>query len=116
MRDIKSEVYTRGAGYALWVVTSLNFLNYIDRFILAAVLPRIKVEFLLTDFQLGLLANSFLIAYFLTPPLFGILGDRISRPRLMAAGVAAWSVATAAAGLTRNFVQLLLARAGVGVG
>src|ERR1051325_2244266 len=116
MRKVKLEAFTGSAVYALWVVTSLNFLNYIDRFILAAVLPRIKVEFLLSDLQLGLLANAFLVAYFLTSPLFGILGDRRPRPRLMAVGVAAWSVATAGAGLTRNFVQLLIARAGVGVG
>src|SRR6266550_7253813 len=89
------------ATYALLVVTLLNFLNYIDRFILAAVLPRVKTELVLTDFQLGLLANAFLVAYFLTSPLFGILGDRTSRPRLMAAGVGLWSIATAAAGLTR---------------
>ena len=116
MGDIKSQAFTGSAAYALWVVTCLNFVNYIDRFILAAVLPRVKVELVLSDFQLGLLANAFLIAYFLTSPAFGILGDRRSRPRLMAAGVAAWSVATAAAGIARNFVQLLLARAGVGVG
>ncbi len=116
MREIKAEAFRQSAAYALWVVTSLNFLNYIDRFILAAVLPRVKVEFGLTDFQLGLLANAFLVAYFVTSPLFGILGDRTSRPRLMAAGVAAWSIATAAAGMTRSFIQLLFARAGVGVG
>src|SRR5207237_8543982 len=87
-----------------------------DRFILAAVLPRVKVELALTDFQLGLLANAFLVAYFVTSPVFGVLGDRVARPRLMAAGVGVWSVATAAAGITRNFVQLLMARAGVGVG
>jgi MFS family permease len=102
--------------YALALVTLLNFLNYIDRFVLAAVLPRVKTELLLTDFQLGLLANAFLVAYFVTSPIFGILGDRWSRPRLMAAGVSAWSVATAAAGLTRNFAQLLMTRACVGIG
>src|SRR3989442_8920239 len=106
----------RAARYALGVVTILNFLNYIDRFILAAVLPRIKGEFILTDFQLGLLANIFLVSYFVTSPIFGALGDRLSRPRLMAAGVSAWSIATAAAGITANFVQLLIARAGVGIG
>src|SRR5438132_7589727 len=116
MPEIKSQTVNRGATYALLVVTLLNFLNYIDRFILAAVLPRVKTELVLTDFQLGLLANAFLVAYFLTSPVFGVLGDRLSRPRLMAAGVSAWSVATAAAGLTRNFVQLLVARAWVGVG
>src|SRR3954471_5888313 len=113
MRQIRSAAVYDRATHALLVVTLLNFLNYIDRFILAAVLPRVKSEFALTDFQLGLLANAFLVAYFITSPLFGILGDRTARPRLMAAGVAAWSLATAAAGFTRNFVQLLLARAGV---
>jgi MFS family permease len=116
MRELKSQAVNRGATYALLVVTLLNFLNYIDRFILAAVLPRVKTELFLTDFQLGLLANAFLVAYFLTSPLFGILGDRASRPRLMAVGVGLWSIATAAAGLTRNFMQLVVARAWVGVG
>jgi MFS family permease len=116
MFKIESSVLNRGATYALLVVTLLNFLNYIDRFILAAVLPRVKTELVLTDFQLGLLANAFLVAYFLTSPLFGALGDRESRPRLMGIGVGLWSIATAAAGLTRNFVQLLVARAWVGVG
>ena len=106
----------REAYYALSIVTLLNFVNYIDRFILAAVLPRVKSELVLTDFQLGLLANAFLVAYFVTSPAFGVLGDRMSRPRLIAAGVSAWSLATAAAGLTRNFIQLLVARASVGVG
>ena len=102
--------------FALGVVTILNFLNYIDRFILAAVLPRVKSELVLTDFQLGLLANVFLVTYFVTSPLFGALGDRLSRPRLMSAGVTAWSIATAAAGFTADFVQLLIARAWVGIG
>src|SRR5215831_5636385 len=116
MREVKSPVSYGGATYALLTVTLLNFLNYIDRFILAAVLPRVKSEFGLTDFQLGLLANAFLVAYFVASPVFGMLGDRGSRPRLMGIGVTLWSIATAAAGLTRNFVQLLLARAWVGIG
>jgi MFS family permease len=63
-----------------------------------------------------MLTNAFLAAYFVTSPLFGRLGDRRSRPRLIAAGVALWSLATAAAGLARTFTQLVVARAGVGVG
>src|ERR1043166_8127560 len=94
MRQFQSQAVNRGATYALLVVTLLNFLNYIDRFILAAVLPRVKTELFLTDFELGLLANAFLVAYFLTSPLFGVLGDRASRPRLMGAGVGLWSIAT----------------------
>jgi MFS family permease len=97
-------------------MTLLNFVNYIDRTILAAVLPRVKTELGLTDDQLGLLAGAFLFSYLLTSPIFGQLGDRLSRTRLMAAGVAIWSLATAGAGFARSFAQMFAARATVGVG
>src|SRR5215470_16397073 len=105
----------RAAYYGLIVVT-LNFLNYIDRYILAAVLPRMQSELSLTNTQAGLLATAFLFAYFITSPIFGALGDRLSRTRLMTVGVAAWSVATAATGIMRSFVQLMLSRSFVGIG
>src|SRR5215510_7147384 len=106
----------RAAYYGLVVVTLLNFLNYIDRYILAAVLPRMQSELSLTNTQAGLLATAFLFAYFITSPIFGALGDRLSRTRLMAVGVSAWSVATAATGIMRGFVQLMIARSCVEVG
>jgi MFS transporter, Spinster family, sphingosine-1-phosphate transporter len=106
----------RAAYYGLVVVTLLNFLNYIDRYILAAVLPRMQSELSLTNTQAGLLATAFLVAYFITSPIFGALGDRLSRTRLMAVGVSAWSVATAATGIMRGFVQLMIARSCVGIG
>lgn len=104
------------AYYGLTIVTLLNLLNYIDRYILAAVLPRMQAELSLTNAQAGLLATAFLVTYFLTSPVFGALGDRLSRTRLMSIGVAAWSVATAATGVMRSFGQLLIARSSVGVG
>ena len=73
----------RTAYYGLGVVTLLNLLNYIDRYILAAVLPRVQSELHLTNSQAGFLATAFLVAYFLTSPVFGLLGDRLSRTRLM---------------------------------
>jgi MFS transporter, Spinster family, sphingosine-1-phosphate transporter len=106
----------KAAYYGLGIVTLLNLLNYIDRFILAAVLPRIQSELFLTNSQAGFLATAFLITYFLTSPVFGVLGDRFSRTRLMSIGVAVWSAATVATGMMRNFVQILLARSSVGVG
>src|SRR6185369_7251937 len=106
----------RAAYYGLAVVTLLNFLNYIDRYIIAAVLPRMQSELHLTNTQAGLLATAFLVAYFITSPIFGALGDRLSRTRLMAVGVSAWSVATAATGVMRSFGQLMIARSCVGVG
>ena len=106
----------RAAYYGLAIVTLLNLLNYIDRYILAAVLPRMQADLSLTNSQAGLLATAFLVTYFLTSPIFGALGDRLSRTRLMSVGVVAWSVATAATGFMRNFAQLLTARSCVGVG
>src|SRR5437867_3595030 len=60
--------------------------------------------------------TGFLFVYLLAAPLFGTLGDTRSRNRLLAIGVELWSVATALAGLARNYVGLFAARAAVGVG
>jgi MFS family permease len=97
-------------------MTLLNFVNYLDRYILPAVAPRIKDELSLTDAELGLLGSAFLFSYLLTSPIFGHLGDRRSRTRLMAVGVGVWSVATAGAGLAKNLFQMFVTRAAVGVG
>src|SRR5947199_5323895 len=106
----------RAAYYGLSVVTLLNFLNYIDRYSLAAVLPRMKSELGLTNTQAGLLATAFLVAYFTTSPIFGVLGDRLSGARLLALGVSACSVATAASGIMQSFGPLMSARSFVGIG
>jgi MFS transporter, Spinster family, sphingosine-1-phosphate transporter len=60
--------------------------------------------------------TAFLVVYIVTSPLFGTLGDRMSRMRLIAFGVALWSLATAIGGLVGSFVALFVARAAVGVG
>ncbi|MEK6630355.1 MAG: MFS transporter, partial [Acidobacteriota bacterium] len=106
----------KAAAYGLSVMTLLNFVNYIDRYVLPAVGPKIKEELSLSDAQLGFLGSAFLFSYLLTSPIFGYLGDRLSRTRLMALGVGIWSLATAGAGLAKNFVQMFLARGAVGVG
>jgi MFS family permease len=112
----KSGLTRRAAAYGLALMTLLNFVNYIDRYVLPAVAPRIKDALALTDSELGLLGSAFLFSYFLTSPVFGRLGDRLSRTRLMALGVGIWSLATAAGGLARSLFQMLLARGAVGVG
>ena len=101
---------------ALLVLTFINLFNYIDRYVIAAILPGIKKDLALTDQQLGWLSSSFVIVYMLTSPLFGRLGDTRSRTGLIALGVAIWSLATGAAGLARSFGQLFATRAAVGVG
>ena len=98
------------------LLTALNFLNYIDRTVLAAVLVHVEKDLDLSKTEAGFAASAFLIGYFATAPLFGARADKGSRTGLIAGGVIVWSIATAATGLSHNLWTLLLARAFVGVG
>src|ERR1043166_8394588 len=81
---------SRAAAYALAVLTFINLFNYLDRWVLSAVLEAIKRDLHFSDTQLGSLATGFIIVYMLTSPVFGTLGDRQRRPPLIALGVAIW--------------------------
>ncbi len=117
MTAAPSPVAIRAARAGLLVLTLINLFNYLDRWIVAALAESMKrSELHLSDTQLGFLMTGFLFVYLLAAPLFGTLGDTRSRNRLLAIGVALWSVATALAGLARNYVGLFAARAAVGVG
>lgn len=117
MRNDAGQDATRAAKYALLVLTFINLFNYLDRWVVAAVIESIKKsELRLSDTQLGFIGSGFIIVYVLTSPIFGTLGDRRSRPPLIALGVAIWSLATALAGFARGFLSLFIARAAVGVG
>jgi predicted MFS family arabinose efflux permease len=100
----------------LALLTGLNFLNFIDRAVIAAVLTPMKAELALSNFEAGLLNTAFLIGYFATCPLFGARADKAARKRLIALGVIVWSAATVASGLATGFWTLLAARIVVGVG
>src|SRR4051812_10473144 len=100
----------------LALLTALNFLNYIDRAVIAAVLKPMKTELALSNFEAGLLSSAFLIGYFVTSPWFGARADKAPRIRLITLGVAIWSIATVASGLASSFEQLVAARIVVGVG
>jgi MFS transporter, Spinster family, sphingosine-1-phosphate transporter len=100
----------------LALLTTLNLLNYIDRFLVMAVGPKFQGELDLSDGGLGLVEAAFMIGYLVTSPIFGRLGDRYARRSLIAAGVALWSVATVVSGLTHGASSMLAARIAVGVG
>ena len=101
----------------LAVLTLVNLLNYLDRYVLATLLTDLKHAHMgLSDERLGLLMSGFLVVYMLAAPVFGAIGDRGSRVRPIAIGVLIWSIATGLSGLARNFLQLLAARAVVGIG
>ena len=104
----------------LALLTALNLLNYVDRTVLAAVLPLLQDDLRLSNTVAGGLGTIFLVGYFTTSPFFGRLADRTDvrggRRGLMALGVGVWSVATFASGLARGAWSLGAARAVVGVG
>jgi MFS family permease len=102
--------------YALGLLLAVNLLNYIDRQVLFAVFPLIKIDLNLTDTALGLLGSAFMFSYMLFAPLFGWLGDRWSRTRLASGGLVIWSLATILAGFASGYRTLFAARATVGVG
>jgi MFS transporter, Spinster family, sphingosine-1-phosphate transporter len=107
----------RFAVRGLFVLTLINLLNYLDRYIPSAVLPQLKASGIVTtDFQLGFLSPGFVVVYMLAAPIFGYLGDRRSRTRPIAIGVALWSVATMWSGLSRTYWELFASRAAVGIG
>lgn len=106
----------RSPATILVLLTALNLLNYIDRFIVSAVLPSITRELLISKTIGGLTATVFLVGYSITSPYFGSLGDRKPRKMLIATGVALWSLATVASGFVTGGTSLLFARAMVGVG
>jgi MFS transporter, Spinster family, sphingosine-1-phosphate transporter len=106
----------RRPGAILALLTGLNLLNYLDRLVVSAVLPKIQEDLELSNFVGGLLATVFLIGYFATSPVFGALGDRMQRKWLITLGVLVWSVATVASGLAKDATTLILARAFVGIG
>ena len=102
---------------ALGALTAVNLLNYLDRYVVSALLPDLKrAPLFLSDLQLGTLMSGFLLVYLLAAPVFGRLGDRGARTRPIAVGVLLWSIATALSGLARSYGELLAARALVGIG
>src|SRR3989454_2090171 len=97
-------------------MVGINFLNYMDRWVASAASPLIQQEFHLSDALVGLLGSAFLLVYAFAALPFGYWADRGVRKTVVAAGVAIWSLATLFTGFARNFAQLFLSRAVLGIG
>ncbi len=99
---------------ALFVV---NIFYYIDRYVLNMLIEPIRLEFGLTDGEIGLLTGlAFAISYALMTIPFGRMTDRYNRVRILAVAVSLWSLSTAAFGLARSYVEMLVYRVGVAFG
>ena len=105
-----------GATTALVLLTAMNFVNYLDRYILPAVQEQIKHEFTLTDNQIGSLTLWFMVAYVCVSPITGWAGDRFPRkPMIVAAalGIAAMNFLTAH---VHGYSELNFRHAALGIG
>jgi MFS family permease len=103
--------------YALAVLVVVYTFNFIDRQILAILLPAIKAEFLVDDWVLGFLAGSAFAIFYATLGIpISLLADRFNRRNLIALALAVWSGMTALSAAAGSIFQLTLARIGVGIG
>jgi MFS family permease len=112
--DRPSPAYAR---YALGLLVVVYVLNFLDRQILSILAERIKADLGLSDAQIGFLYGTvFAVFYALFGIPLGRLADVWMRTRLIALGLAVWSLMTAASAFAQNFLQLGAARIGVGIG
>jgi MFS transporter, Spinster family, sphingosine-1-phosphate transporter len=131
---------------ALGLLLAINLFNYVDRQVLAAVVPRVKETlfsasataggvsgqqasvqawldwcqghfgFSPKDALIGVLSMAFMVVYMIGAPVFGRLAERRSRWMLIGLGVVLWSLASGASGLASTFAALLITRCLVGIG
>ncbi len=97
-------------------LTLVNLLNYFDRYIVQAVEPRVSAEFGLSNTDAGFLVSAFVLGYFIFSPIFGFLGDRYDKRKVMAIGVVLWSVCTAMTSFAVGSASFFVCRVLVGVG
>jgi|SRR5215217_101698 len=103
--------------YALWLLMIIYTLNFLDRQVVNILAESIKLELGLADWQLGMLTGlAFAFLYTILGIPIARLAERKNRPLIISASVAVWSLFTVLSGFAQNFVQLLLARVGVGIG
>src|SRR5215475_812349 len=110
---------TGSAGPTWWplaVLVAINVLNFYDRQVAGAVIEPVRKEFHLSDTEVGLINTVSLVLYGLVGLPLGLLADRVSRKKLLAAGIVVWAAFTASARWVGSYSFLLITRLGVGVG
>ena len=105
-----------GATTALVLLTALNFVNYIDRYILPGVQEQVKHEFHLSDEHIGTLTFWFMIAYMFTSPITGWLGDRFPRKPMIVIAALFWATINFLTATVHSYDSLNIRHAALGVG
>src|SRR5690348_17152006 len=104
-------------GYLLTLLAGLAAFSFLDQQVMAIVLEPVRREFALSDIQLGLLSGLAFAAVYTTLSVpAGVWAVNSSRVNFIALAASIWRVMTVAGGFAQSFVQLMLARIGVGIG
>ncbi|MBS0366202.1 MAG: MFS transporter [Proteobacteria bacterium] len=98
------------------LVCGAQLINYVDRGNLATAVPLLQGELHLTGTQVGVLLSAFYYSYVVAMVPVGALAQRLGAQRVLAAGIAIWSLATLLTGFATGFVTLLLLRLLLGIG
>src|ERR1700733_15219436 len=103
--------------YVLLVLTLVYSLSIADRFVMSTLIEPIKADLKLSDSAIAFLTGTSLAFFYVTAGLpLAYLADRTNRRTMGALALGAWSFMTSCCGIAQNYLQLLLARVGVGVG
>lgn len=103
--------------YVVIICMVAYILSFVDRQILSLMIEPIKADLMLSDTQFSLLQGlAFSLFYAFMGVPIAALADKKSRVKIISVGIAFWSLATAACGLSKNFIQMFLARLSVGAG
>jgi predicted MFS family arabinose efflux permease len=105
-----------GATLALVLLTALNFVNYIDRYILPGVQEQVKGDFHITDAQIGSLTFWFMVAYMCASPITGWLGDRFPRKPMIVVAALFWSSINLLTATVHSYDSLNIRHAALGIG
>lgn len=111
--------YLHGPGpawFAFAMTLALMVFDYVDRQIIVSLFPHMKADWGLSDKQLGALVSVVSVSVALGALPVALVADRFSRVRSVVVMATAWSLASIACMFTRNYGQLLAARAVVGLG
>jgi predicted MFS family arabinose efflux permease len=115
--DTGTLISRRQRNYTLGVLVLVFTSSHIDRQIVAILGQPIKESLAISDTQLGLLTGVMFALFYATLGMpMAMWADRRNRRNLIAFSIALWSGMTALCGMAQNYMQLLLARIGVGVG
>lgn len=113
----EAEISPGYANYVLGVLFVVYVFNFIDRQVLSVFIGPIKEEFGASDTQMGLLVGfAFALLYTIAGIPIARWADRGNRRNIIALGLAVWSAMTVLSGMARSFLQLAIARVGVGIG